>query len=335
MITVLFAFVDHFEPEQKPGDHISLQLERVSGWIGDYEERYSSHADCRGRKPQHTYFFPQEQYHPEILDMLAGHCRRKYGEVEIHIHHDNDTPDQFVDKMEEFKEQLAGHGLLPVDDVTGERMYGFIHGNWALDNCRKDGRWCGLNNEITLLRETGCYADFTLPCSPAEGQTKKINSIYFADDDPERPKSHDSGRDIVFGGRDSGDLLLIQGPLMLNWGRKSRGIFPGIENGDISRTNPVSRDRINRWIGAGISVSGRDNVVFVKVHTHGLKPRNTRMLLGEETASAFSLLESEFNDGKEYRLYYVTAREMANVAYAFNDGVDREPVELLDYRLRL
>ena len=37
--------------------------------------------------------------------------------------------------------------------------FGFIHGNWCLDNSRADGRWCGLNNELILLRELGCYAD--------------------------------------------------------------------------------------------------------------------------------------------------------------------------------
>ncbi len=310
-------------------------MERVCNWIDRYEERYAGHADCRGRKPQHTYFFPQEQYEPAILENLALHCRRGFGEVEIHIHHDYDTPELFVEKMERFKSQLVGHGLLPVDGISGKRMYGFIHGNWALDNSRKDGRWCGLDNEITLLRDTGCYADFTLPCSPAEGQTRKINSIYFSDDDPLRPKSHDRGRDVVFNGKDTGDLLLIQGPLTLNWKKRSRVLFPGIENGDISRTNPVTRDRIKYWIEAGISVSGMENIVFVKVHTHGLKAGNTPMLLGENTGSSLGLLEHEFNDGENFDLYYVTAREMANVAYAFNDGVGLPPAELFDYRLRI
>ncbi len=212
-------------------------------------------------------------------------------------------------------------------------MYGFVHGNWALDNSRKDGRWCGLNNEISLLRETGCYADFTLPCAPADGQTAKINSIYFADDDPTRPKSHDTGRDVVFSGKGSGDLLLIQGPLTLNWHKRSRGIFPGIENSDISLTNPLTSGRIKLWVDTGVSVKGREDIVFIKVHTHGAKPGNTAMLLGDETAEGFSILENKFNDGNEYILYYVTAREMANVVYALNDGNNSPVAELFDYKL--
>lgn len=210
-----------------------------------------------------------------------------------------------------------------------------MHGNWALDNSRKDGRWCGLNNEISLLRDTGCYADFTLPCSPADGQTRKTNSIYFAYDDPERPKSHDRGRDVVFGGKSSGDLLMIQGPLMLNWRRRALGFLPGIENGDVSLANQVTRERIRLWIAAGISVRGRDDVIFIKIHTHGLKPRNTPVLLGEELDRGFRVLEKEFNDGDLYTLYYVSAREMANAVHAFNDGVDLPVERLLDYRFTL
>ncbi|MEJ7636728.1 MAG: hypothetical protein WKF75_01760 [Singulisphaera sp.] len=50
-----------------------------------------------------------------------------------------------------------------------------------------------VNNEIDVLRETGCYADFTLPSAPSPTQTRQINSIYYASDDPRRPKSHDRG----------------------------------------------------------------------------------------------------------------------------------------------
>ena len=73
-----------------------------------------------------------------------------------------------------------------------------------------------MNNEIEILRETGCYADFTLPSAPSPTQTRKINSIYYAVDDPHRPKSHDWGIDV--GSRTRAvrrGLMMIQGPLVL------------------------------------------------------------------------------------------------------------------------
>jgi hypothetical protein len=41
--------------------------------------------------------------------------------------------------------------------------FGFIHGNWALDNSLPHGKSCGLDSEIALLRDLGCYGDFTMP----------------------------------------------------------------------------------------------------------------------------------------------------------------------------
>ncbi|UCF06437.1 MAG: hypothetical protein JSV33_05250 [bacterium] len=333
-LRILLAIADHFEPEQKPGDPLELQIKRVHDWITRYEKRYTGFKDCTGRPPVHTYFFPEEQYAPETVEPLAEHCARGFGEVEIHIHHDYDAEDAFREKMNVFRDRLAEHGLLCRDSTENRVKYGFVHGNWSLDNSRRDGRWCGLNNEITLLRDTGCYADFTLPSAPSECQTTKINSIYFAIDDPVRPKSHDTGVDVTFGGKTDGDLLMIQGPLALNWNSRIRGIVPRIENADINGTNPVTQQRIKLWIDQRILVPGVEDVVFVKLHTHGLKSALVDYLVGEELARGFELLEREFNDGNRFRLYYVTAREMANIVLAFNDGVLGPISELKDYRLK-
>ncbi len=333
---VLFAFVDHFEPEQKPGDPLGLQTSRVRDWIARYEAACAGHADARGAPPRHTYFFPEEQYRSETIEPLAAHCARGFGEVEVHIHHDGDTGQAFRGKIERFVERLAGHGLLSRDRADGRIKYAFIHGNWALDNSRDDGRWCGVDDEITILRETGCYADFTMPSAPVKGgtQTRTVNSIYFADDDPRRPKSHDRGRPVAFGGRGSGDLLLIQGPLALNWRERIRGVLPRIESGDVSATSPVTRGRLRLWIDRRIGVRGKPDTVFVKVHTHWCKPRNFDFLFsGGGIATLFDLVERECGDPARFRLYYVSAREMANVVYACNEGVDRPVEELFDYRL--
>ena len=333
-VSILLALADHYEPAQRPDDRFELQMHRVEDWIARYEALCRSHADRRGRPPRRTYFFPEEQYAEPLLDALSRHCREGFGEVEVHIHHDRETPEGFRRKMTLFRDRLAGHGCLCRDSADGEVKYGFVHGNWALDNSLPGGAWCGLDNEITLLRETGCYADFTMPSAPAGGQTRIVNSIYFADDDPLRPKSHDTGRPVRLGGRDSGDLLLIQGPLGLNWRNRKYGLIPRFENADITATSRFTRDRIRLWIGLGVSVRGREDVVFVKLHSHGLKPKVTDYALGPEVGEGFSILEREFNDGENHRLFYVTAREMANVVFGFNDGVDAPPEELFDYRLR-
>ena len=135
---------------------------------------------------------------PEHLDALAGalprRLRRGRGPPAPRPRHGREPPRR---RSLDFKELLADrHGLLSRDRRTGELAYGFIHGNWALDNSRPDGRWCGVNNELDVLRETGCYADFTLPSAPSPTQTRKINSLYYAVDDPAAPRSHDTGVDV-------------------------------------------------------------------------------------------------------------------------------------------
>ena len=69
------------------------------------------------------------------------------------------------------------HGLLR--EQEGRTVFGFIHGNWALDNSLPHGKWCGLNGEIALLRDLGCYADFTMPSMPSAAQGRVVNQIYW------------------------------------------------------------------------------------------------------------------------------------------------------------
>ena len=96
-------------------------------------------------------------------------------DVEVHLHHDRETRDAFTGKIREYCNRLTqDHGLLRQHD--GRTVFGFIHGNWALDNSRPDGRYCGLNNEITLLRNLGCYADFTMPSGSSPTQSRTVNT---------------------------------------------------------------------------------------------------------------------------------------------------------------
>jgi hypothetical protein len=274
-------------------------------------------VDADGRHPCHSFFYPAEEYRAEHLDKLASLCRDGYGEIEIHLHHDNDTAENLAKDLRDFANTLHHqHGALSKDPETGEPVYAFIHGNWCLDNSRPDGRWCGVNNEITVLRDTGCYADFTFPAAPDPSQPPIINSIYHVNDDPLRPCSHFSGEMATAGQPRTSDLLLINGPLMLNWKRRKFGIIPRIENGDIRANNPPTPDRVDLWVQAGVRVRGRDDWLFVKIHTHGAQERDMEALLGEPAHAMHRYLQARYNDGGHYRLHYVSAREMYNIARA-------------------
>ena len=315
-LDVLVAVCDHYEPKRGNAPPAKAKA-RVQRWMNEYPRLFDRFRDSDGCPPRHSFFYPAEEYEAEYLDMVAELCRAGYGEVEVHLHHDNDTAENLHGTLLDFKKTLADrHGLLSRDRETGEVSYAFIHGNWALDNSRSDGRWCGVNNELDVLRETGCYADFTLPSAPSETQTRQINSIYWAVDDPERPKSHDTGIELGVKARPERGLLMIQGPLGFDWGSRKYGIFPRIENGNLQKTQPPSEKRLDLWLRACVNIVSNPNCVFVKLHTHGAEEPNQDVLLGEPMVRFHEALRERADRDRRFRFHYVTAREMANIALA-------------------
>src|SRR5690606_36455465 len=300
---LLFCFVDHYEPGWgAPG--YERECERVARWRQELPELCAKHRDADGRPPVHSFFFPGDEYRPEHVDSLVELCRMGLGEIEIHLHHHDDTEASLRRKLADFADVLASrHDALPCDPVTGQPRWAFIHGDWALDNSHPGGGHCGVDNELTVLRQEGCYADFTFPAAPDPCQPRIINRIYRATDDPERPKSHDTGERVRVGGSTDGVLMIIQGPLGLRWRSRKFGLLPRIENGDIRAVAPPSRDRIDAWVDTGIHVEGRPEWTFVKIHTHGAEDCDIETLLGRRMDEAFDYLESRYNDGVEWKLH--------------------------------
>lgn len=330
---VIFCFVDHFEPGWGGAD-VDQQRARVRRWCERYPRLCEGHRDADGRPPRHTFFFPDDEYRPEHLRDLAELCRAGYGEIEVHVHHDRDTADGLRARLRTFVRALDhDHGAVPVAPATGRPAWAFVHGNWALDNSRPDGRWCGVDDELTVLAGEGCYADFTLPSAPDVTQTRTVNSIYYATDDPARGKSHDRGEPVRVGGAPRGDLVIVQGPLALNWRRRKHGVLPRIENGEIRATNPPLRDRVDLWVRTHVHVAGRPEWVFVKVHTHGAPERETDTLLGPAADAMFRDLETRYNDGRRHVLHYVTARELYNIVKAAEAGLGGDPGRYRDFRI--
>lgn len=316
---VFLAVCDHFEPcWGKPSR--STSRDRVQRWRTEYPTRFEQFSDEDGRPPQHTFFFPAEEYAAEYLDPLAELCRLGFGDVEVHLHHDNDTADGFRNKLCAFRDVLSDrHGLLHKNRNSGHVEYGFIHGNWALCNSRRGGRWCGVSQELSVLKETGCYAEFSMPSAPVESQTSTINSIYYARDQPGKNMSHDRGIRARVGQPAVEDaLLMIQGPLLLDWYCRSRYVFPRIENGDLSEARLPDGRRMELWLKAGVHVAGCPQWRFIKLHTHGCAEADGLL------SSAFQEFHNELSalrrSQPNLRLHYVTAWEMAHLVHQAEAG---------------
>jgi hypothetical protein len=308
------CLADHYEPMWKGADLMTGQS-RVALWRSEWPEvARRCKLDSAGNSPCYTFFFPEEEYHPTLVEPLAEMVRDGIADVEVHLHHDGEGRENFIDRVNGFCKNLRDeHGLLR--ELNGKPAFGFIHGNWALDNSRPDGRWCGLNDEILILRDLGCYADFTMPSGDSPTQARMINTIYWSSDDPGRPKSYDSGVPITVGGEMKGDLLMIPGPIGIRWRDR---VVPRLETGELSRGNVATTYRVKRWIELAPRL-GADS--FIKLYTHGAQERNSSVLLHEGLESAFGLLAAEASRRKS-ALYFVSAWQMYLAIEAIRQRLD-------------
>lgn len=326
---VMVAVCDHFEPfhdTDKAG-----ALSRMAEWHARLPRIVARDHDGQGAR--HTFFYPIEQYDTDVLASLADLCRATRNEVEVHLHHHNDTPENLVRSLQQGVKDLRSHGLL---GGGKEAVFGFIHGNWALDDSDPTGRGCGVRGELAILKRAGCYADFTMPSAPHPTQVPMVNQIYYSRSNPKGCSHHSgtraaAGESGTRGLRDQQDwLLLVQGALGLDWRRRKWGLLPRVENSDLNSNNPPSAQRMLGWIKAGISVAGAESWRFVKLHTHGGPERNHAALLGESRQrfhDDLAILATQSG----FRLHYVSAREMVNILHAAEDGHAGNAGEWRDY----
>jgi hypothetical protein len=326
---LILCVCDHFEPFHRAT--AAEALSRVQRWEKEFPILSAAFSDSAGQPLSHTFFYPIEQYDPPVLESLARLCRSTPCETEIHLHHQNDTPAGLAAALEKGKRDLASHGLLSADTAQGSIRFGFIHGNWALDNSHPARAHCGVLNELRVLEQAGCYADFTMPSAPDATQTATINSIYYATPS-DRPKSHNRGRLARVGVTEPSGFLLVQGPLGLNWHRRKWGLIPRIENGDLTPRNPPAASRLRLWLDIGIHVEGRPEWVFAKLHTHGGLPRNMEMLLGAPMREFHRSLPELAAAHPGLHFHYVTARQLVNMVHAAEAGHSGDPARYRDFR---
>ena len=337
---IIITVANHFEPawaEAGVLDHIT-QMRRLKEYHRLARGAGEAVQDVDGTKFRHTNFYPAEQYHPDILTELAEMQSEGLGEVEVHLHHGVDVPDN-ADGLRKslvgFRDVLAEkHRCLSRMDGVDHPMYAFVHGNLALANSC-GGRFCGVDNEMEILRDTGCYADMTLPSAPDQSQVSIINQIYEYSGATDEAIPHASGKRLSVGGAYPRLPLIMEGPLVLNWTRRINGIpVPRVEDGALTRSQGSDHSRYSRWRSANVTVAGRPDWIFVKLYCHGFFDADQPFCIGEEAKRSFGeLVESGAKTGK-YSVHFASAREMFNIAIAASEGLSGNPNNFRDHKLR-
>jgi hypothetical protein len=269
--------------------------------------------------------------------MLSDLQADGYGEVEIHLHHGVDQPDTAENtqrQLETFRDVLAEeHRCLSREYGDPQPKYGFVHGNWALANSA-GGRFCGVDSEMQILADTGCYADFTLPSVPFQSQVPRINAIYQCGNSFAEARPHRSGRSLTVG--DQMQLpIIFTGPLVFDWTRRVRGLpIPRVEDGALAQNYPLSLERLDRWRGAGIGVKERPEWIFIKLYSHGFFDWDQDVMIGEQMKKFMSeVLETAERTG-EFKVHFASAREAFNMVAAAVDGKEGAPGAYRNYKLR-
>jgi hypothetical protein len=342
-VHLIVALADHFEPAILPENPrsrapFSEQERRVEHWCFEYPRAVDRWRDHEGRPLVHTYFYPAEQYDRSLLDRIAEHCHGGWGEIEIHLHHGVDAPDTAENtrrQLVEFRDALViHHGSLCFMDGSHQPRYAFVHGNFALANAA-GGYACGVDDEMQILADTGCYADFTLPAAPFHpAQIGKVNSLYECSLPLGAQAPHRKGRDLAVGRAPQIFPLNVQGPLMFDFDRHARNGVGRFENAALTGSNPPGLRRLGLWKKAAISVQHRPDWLFIKLHTHSMDPAQQEAVMGPPMKRFLT----EFVEGARDRnemIHFVTAREMVNIILAACDGREGNPGEYRDYRLKL
>jgi hypothetical protein len=337
---LIFTVANHFEPSWKAqGFHdLPEQIKRLDDWYKMARKTGEAVRDADGTKFRHTNFYPAEQYYPELLATMAEMQAEGLGEVEIHLHHGVEKPDTAANlrrQLVEFRDILAErHQCLSRMDGDEMPRWAFVHGNLALANSC-GGKYCGVDDEMQILAETGCYVDMTLPSAPDQTQVSMLNQIYECGLPLDHPVPHRTGHSVTVFGKRPQLPLIFTGPLIFNWTRRIKGIpVPRLDDGALVHNQPMDIARLNRWMSANVTVKGRPEWIFVKLYCHGFFDHDQAACIGEDAKRFFSeIIEHGEKTGK-YQVHFASAREAFNMVLSAIDGKEGTPNDFRNYRLK-
>ncbi|BFM10379.1 hypothetical protein R50072_05320 [Simiduia litorea] len=314
---IIFYLVDHFEPGSD-----AAAVKNTSLWLARYTKAVENIYDDYGSRFQYTWFYPYDHKNEDVLRQLATMSKNGFGEVELHWHHGHTTSESFANDLDQALEWFSSFGLLRAQGDSDSK-FSFIHGNWALDNSGLQ-KHCGVNDEISILKSRGGYADFTFS-THSVSQPAYINRIVRVKDDPLKPRSYENAIDTEVGLKND-DFLLFLGPSGFNFRRLQ------FEVGALESDTSYTTERLRIWISNAPSVKGAEEVKFIKVHTHGITAEEN--LLNENGIAKIAEDLSLFAKESGYKVHYMTSRQVYNVVRAIESGMDGDPDLYKDYEVK-
>ncbi len=316
---LLFLIADHHEPCGRG----TAGKQSSKKWCSRFEKIFGGIRDDFGNKLQWSWFYPYDHKNPLVVYNLNNLVYSGFGEVEFQFHHGPDTNETMPPKLKKAVKWFNSLGCMIPIGSNPEPQFGFVHGNWALDNSRKNPKWCGVNRELDILKSEGCYADFTFATFGTLAQPSQINSIYYARDS-DAPKSYDTGVDAQANVEGDG-FLIFQGPIGWDW--KARRF----DCAALEVTSSPLKHRVDVWMKRAPIVKGKPEWIFLKAYTHAFQSQDA--VLSSEFRELLLHLK-EVCHKKGLALHFVTAREAYNIVKAAEAGRKGNPEDYRDFILK-
>jgi hypothetical protein len=322
---VMIAICNRFERSEKAAQDGKPAL--LENWRRDLSRLADEFHDAQGIAPRHTFFLPVEEAEAAWVPELGELCRPAGNEIELMTPYPIESAERLREIIQRSKERLARQGWL-ARDKAGAVRYGFVQGAKASNSPR-------LISHQAILRETGCYASFLPPELVHDVPPEFDNSLCYAyeHDLKDRPRDLRRVRAEREPRIEEGDgLLMVPPPFARDWNRKKFGLVPDLEMSELSAAKPPSRERLRLWLDCRITVEARPNWVFITLHTNGLEPENSKMLLGEPMRKFYRTLTKVAAEDESLRFHCVTAREFINILHAAEAGHSGNPSQFKEFR---
>ena len=320
---LIFVMVDHYEhggPREKERGTKENNI-----WCDQFMEISNRHQDDYGNNFRYTWFYPFDHHNDEIMERLSQMAYEGYGEVELHWHLGSKSGvnrENFAGRLSEAIDWFQSYGSL-ITAKDSKTAFAYIAGVWDLDAGRGGKETHGITNQIQQLVDQGCYADFTFSTIGSPAQPSTVNSIYYVTDDPDQPKSYNTGQHSTVGHSNEDQLLIFQGPSALAWNGD-------IEYGAIENDPRFEPGRISKWIDANIHVHGRPEWIFVKVYSHGAQSKD--VVVAHDMDWMLTSLREQCSD-LGIKLHFMTAREAFNVVKSAEHGHQGNPEDYRDFQI--
>jgi hypothetical protein len=267
----------------------------------------TKHIDSDGKKFQLTFACPGRNHDSITLNMLTEYCRRGLGEVEYLIPWDYSSEASMREELEQGLRRFNSYGWMKA--ANSEIRFAVVREGSGSEGGEADFQW-----QASVLSDLGCYADMSYPGVRRSRPQSMVNTMFMVS--PADKEQYNESDELRAGRLGKGGLLVIKGPFLIDWTDWRLTLRPYVEDGHLSPEAPPDPGRVDSWVRANVHVIGQPNWIFVKLMIDGLSDAASARSLRHSLDRSLMYLEEVCNDGERYRLRYVTAREMYNVAMA-------------------